>query len=149
MRKRFDPQLSLGSTPIEQVVIINHARDELPGILKGLQWIFSTAEVNEEIFELLEDRILRDKKPTGRRGMDLWIILVLGVLKSGLDADYSRLSDLANNHGLIRQIMRLSPWGDGEEEFSYQSICDNVNLLDEELLRKINLIVSRHGRELF
>ena len=113
MRKRFDPQLSLGSTPIEQVVIINHARDELPGILKGLQWIFSTAEVNEEIFELLEDRILRDKKPTGRRGMDLWIILVLGVLKSGLDADYSRLSDLANNHGLIRQIMGLSPWGDG------------------------------------
>ena len=37
--------------------------------------------------------------------MELWHILVLSVVRMGLDADYDRLEDLANHHRLIRQIM--------------------------------------------
>jgi len=47
MRKRFEAQLKLGQTPIELVSIPLKSRDELPPTLAGLQWIFSTPEINE------------------------------------------------------------------------------------------------------
>ena len=78
MRKRFEVQLSLGQTPIEKVILPLKSRDELPPILAGLQWIYQTPEVNEPIFALLERKVLAGKKATGRRGLDLWQILVLG-----------------------------------------------------------------------
>jgi transposase, IS5 family len=150
MRKRFETQLNLGVTPIEKVKIRERARDELPGILKGLQWIFSTPSVNELIFSLLEERLLKDKEDTGRPGMDLWHVLVLGVLRAGLDADYSRLEDYANHHVLVRQILGLpTHLDDTDELFHYQTLCDNVNLIDEKLLKEINVIVAQEGRKLF
>ncbi|OQY99110.1 MAG: hypothetical protein B6D35_10115 [Candidatus Brocadia sp. UTAMX2] len=42
-----------------------------------------------------------------KNGMDLWHILVLSVVRLGLDADYDRLEDFANHHKLIRQIMEV------------------------------------------
>ena len=52
-------------------------------------------------------------KPTGRTGMDLWQILVLGVVRLGLDANFDRLEDLSNHHLLIRQMLGVpqTPWG--------------------------------------
>ena len=81
MRKRFESQLQLGQTAIEHVAIPLKSRDELPPILAGLQWIFLTPEVNEEIFDLLEKQVCKGKQQTGRPGMDLWHILVLGVTR--------------------------------------------------------------------
>ena len=76
MRKRFEVQLALGKTPIERVVMPLRSRDELPPVLAGLQWIFVTPEVNGQIFELLEKKVVGLKKATGRPGLDLWHILV-------------------------------------------------------------------------
>ncbi|MFT5191767.1 MAG: IS5 family transposase, partial [Verrucomicrobiales bacterium] len=78
MRKRFDLQIELGQPSIESVIIPLNSRDELPPIIAGLQWIFKTPEINEQIFALLERQIVGDKQDTGRPGMDLWHILVLG-----------------------------------------------------------------------
>lgn len=145
MRKRFDAQISLGQTPIENVVLPLKSRDELPPVLAGLQWIFKTPEVNEEIFDLLEDKISGDKQDTGRPGMDLWHVLVLGVVRLGLGCDYDRLEHIANHDGLVRQIMGLPSFG-GDEQFHHKTISDNICHIDAEVLEQINDIVMRHGR---
>jgi len=146
MRKRFDAQIGLGQAPIDKVVIPVKSRDELPPVLAGLQWIFRTPEVNGEIFALLEERVIGDKQDTGRPGMDLWQLLVLGVVRLALDCDYDRLEHVANYDRLVRAIMGLSDFSE-KEQFHHKTISDNVCHVDAELLEKINEIVVRHGRE--
>jgi len=146
MRKRFDSQIGLGQTPIEKVFISSKSRDELPPVLAGLQWIFATPEINEEVFALLEAQIIGEKKDTGRPGMDLWHILVLGVVRLALDCDYDRLEHTARYDRLVRAIMGLTDFG-GEKQFHHKTLSDNVCHVDAELLEKINTIVVRHGRK--
>ena len=147
MRKRFDQQILLKQTPIERVKIPTNSRDELPPILRALQWVFQTPEVNEEIFELLEKSIQSGNNHTGRPGMDLWQILVLGIIRLGLDCDYDRLAHIANYDRLVRQILGLPCFSDVDEDKAFQAktICENVNLIDKELLAKVNNIIALHG----
>ena len=147
MRKRFEAQLNLGQTPIELVSIPLKSRDELPPTLAGLQWIFSTPEINEQVFELLEQKVIGNKKHTGRPGMDLWQILVLGVCRMSLDCDYDRLEDMANHHSLVRQIMGLPVVACDGESFHHKTLSENVCHVDEQLLGQINEIVVLHGRK--
>ncbi len=150
MRKRFEVQLALGKTPIERVAIPLRSRDELPPVLAGLQWIFVTPEINGQIFELLEKKVVGVKKATGRPGLDLWHILVLGIVRLALDCDYDRLEYLANYDGLLRQILGLNPvLGDQEKPFHYKTLSENVCHVDEELLQQINAVVVQAGRAVF
>ena len=146
MRKRFAAQIDLGQTPIEKVAIPANSRDELPPVLAGLQWIFANPEINEEIFALLEEKVVGDKnKETGRPGMDLWQLLVLGVVRLALDCDYDRLEHIANYDLLVRAMMGLPDFC-GQKRFHHKTISDNVCHVDAELLEKINEIVVKHGR---
>jgi hypothetical protein len=43
----------------------------------------------------------------GRPGMDQWSILVLGTLRLGLNSDYDRILELANQHNTLREILGL------------------------------------------
>jgi len=150
MRRRFDVQLALGQIPIERVLIPSKSRDELPPILAGLQWIFQTPEINEQVFAVLEPKILGGKKATGRPGLDLWQILVLGVVRLGLDCDYDRLEDLANHHTLVRQILGLPPVpAEHEKPFHHKTLSENVGHVDEEMLEQVNAIIAQHGRAVF
>jgi transposase, IS5 family len=150
MRRRFEVQLALGRTPIERVNIPLKSRDELPPILAGLQWVFQTPEVNEKIFALLEAKLMEGKKATGRPGMDLWQVVVLGVVRLGLDCDYDRLEDMANHHSLVREMMGLSPVRAPEEKlFHHKTLSQNVCHVDEELLGQINAVIVQAGRGLF
>src|SRR5882672_5709953 len=150
MRRRFDVQLALGQIPIERVQIPLKSRDELPPILAGLQWIFQTPEINEQVFALLESKVVAGKKATGRPGLDLWQILVLGVVRLGLDCDYDRLEDLANHHTLLRQILGESAVpAANEKPFHYKTLSENVRHLDEQLLVQINAIIAQAGRNVF
>jgi hypothetical protein len=151
MRQRFEANPGLEVTPIEKILLPTRSRDELPAILVGLQWIWTHPTLKEELFALLEARVLAHKKATGRPGMDLWQILVLGVVRLGLDADWDRMEDLANHHTLLRQMLGLPvlSWGEGAKTFHHQTLRDNVALLDEELLRQINARVAAAGREVF
>ena len=97
--------MKLGAISIAEVKLPLKSRDELPPILMALQHLYVTPELKAEAFLVLEEKIMRGKKKTGRYGMELWHILVLSVVRMGLDADYDRLEDLANHHRLIRQIM--------------------------------------------
>jgi hypothetical protein len=150
MRKRFEVQMTLGRTPIERVVLPTRSRDELPPVLAGLQWIFQTPELNSQIFDLLEKKVVGLKKATGRPGLDLWHILVLGIVRLALDCDYDRLEHLANYDGLLRQIMGLEPVrAESEKAFHYKTLSENVCHVDEELLQQINALVVQAGRAAF
>lgn len=151
MRQRFEQQTTLGIAPISEVKFPLRSRDELPPVLKALQYIFITPELNEKIFSLLEEKVCKDKKQTGRKGMDLWHILVLAVVRHTLDTNWDRLEHVANYDLLTRRILgiHIDQWGAEEKEFSYQTIIDNVSLIDEVLLHQINQIVVEHGQILF
>lgn len=150
MRKRFEPQIVLGQTPIEKVVLPTKSRDELPAVLAGLQWIYRTPQLNEAVFRLLEERIIGDKKPTGRPGMDLWHILVLGVVRLARGCDYDQLEHTANFDSLVRQIMGIATGLGAQSEplFHHKTLSGNVCHIDEELLEKINVLVVEHGQPL-
>ena len=123
----------------------------MPAVLKGLQHIFITPELNQKIFSILEEKVCGNKKKTGRPGMDLWHILVLAVVRHALDTNWDKLEDLANNHLTLRKILGIHAESFVIEEdkiFGYQTILDNVSLLDEETLMNINLIVSQYGHKL-
>jgi hypothetical protein len=151
MRKRFEEQLSLGVIPISEVKIRIKSRDEMPPILVCLQTIFVTKELNESVFELLEAVICKNKKETGRQGMDLWHILVLGVVRHACNTNWDKLHHYANNDMIMRNIMGLhnNEFLEGFCEFEYQTILDNVSLLDVDTINKINTLVVEHGLKLF
>ena len=151
MRHPFQTEPDLQNTPIEKIRLPLKSRDELAPILAGLQWIWTHPTLKAEIFALLEAKILAGKKATGRTGMELWQILVLGVVRLGLDADWDRLEDQANHHTLIRQMLGVpaTPWGRDAKVFGHQTLRDNVALLDDQLLQQINARIAAAGREVF
>ena len=151
MGKRFEQQSTLGILPVWEVKINTKSRDELPPVLVGLQQIFVTPELNEKIFLLLENKISNSKKKTGRPGMDLWHILVLAIVRHTLNTNWDRIEYLSNNDKTLRKIMgvHVEKFGIEEMEFAYQTIVDNVSLIDEEMLYKINDIVVAYGQKLF
>ena len=151
MRHHFQTQPDLQLTPIEMIRLPLRSRDELPPILAGLQWLWRHPTLKPEILALIAAKILAGKKATGRTGMDLWQILVLGVVRLGLDADWDRMEDMANHHLLVRQMLGVpaTPWGAEDKMFGHQTLRDNVALLDDELLQQINARIAAAGRGVF
>lgn len=153
MRQKFEQQLSCNVIPISEVIIPLYKRDELPPTLLALQHIFITPELNREVFLIMEDAILSDKKKTGRTGMDLWHILVLAVVRLTLGINYDRLWHTANYDKLVRKIMGIeenSGWMENEEKepIPYNTIRENVGLLDAATLNKISAVVVKSGHQL-
>lgn len=150
MRQRFEQQLSLGVTPISEVKIRTKCRDEMPPLLVALQTIFVTEELNEQVFGILEECICKNKKATGRQGMDLWHILVLTLVRHACNTNWDKLHHYANNDMTMRNLMGLhnNEFGEGFQEFEYQNILDNVSLLDSETIDKINALVVGYGLKL-
>jgi IS5 family transposase len=151
MRQRFEQQMNFRTVAISDVKFPLKSRDELPPVLKALQNIFITAELNEKVFELLEKKICSGKKKTGRKGMDLWHILVLAVVRHACSTNWDTLETWANYHELVRKVMGVHATAfieDEKIEFNYQNILDNVSLIDETLLMEINLLVIDAGHKL-
>jgi hypothetical protein len=150
MRQRFKQQLSLGTVPIGDIKIPTKSRDEMPPTVRALQYIFTTEALNEKVFKLLEEKICKGKKRTGRKGMDLWHILVLAVIRHATGTNWDRLHMMANYDLMVRSIMGVhnTPFDMGEIEFEYQNILDNVSLIDEDLLYQVNAVVVEAGHQL-
>jgi len=82
------------------------------------------------------------KKQTGRNGLNLWQIFVLAQFRLALNIDYDRLHHMANYDSLLRQLLgNETETGLKKIEIAYQWILDNVQLLDDNTLRKINEII--------
>lgn len=148
MRIVKDPQMQLGEVDISQIKFDPKSRDEMPQVLRGLQYIYTNLELRTQVFDILEKHIYADKKNiTGRPGMDLWKILVLGVVRLNLNWNYDRLQNEANHHAQIRAMLGHSD--DFEKpEYKLQTLKDNVSLLTPELLDEINVLVVHAGHKL-
>ena len=151
MRKHFEQQTKIGVELISEVDLNMRSRDQLPQLLAGLQYIFVTPEINNSVFNLLESKIYSKNNHTGRPGLSLWEILVLGALRLNLNMDYDRLHDTANCHQKVRGILGVhsitADWDLGKE-YKLQTLKDNVSLLDEETMGKINCMVTNAGHNL-
>jgi len=152
MRKRFEQQLRFGQISIPEVQVNLKSRSSFTKLILALQHLFVTPKYNEKIFKVLEDKILKDKQKTGRPGMDLWIIFVLAQTRLCMDLNYDDLHHMANNDKLLRQIMGIefdNYYAITPIEFEYQNIMDNVSLLDDETVLKLNQIVVEMGHDVF
>ena len=150
MRKKFEAQLTLGCIPINKVIIPTKMKGALSNLLACLQYIYIRPKWNKKIFELLTDHIISDKKQTGRMGMSLWEIFVLAQVKLCMNMSYDQLHYSANFDSLLRGILgvQTTDFSPGKE-YEYQNIFDNVSLLDESVLKKINDIIVQVGHEVF
>ena len=57
VRQVENSQLCIGQVDISQIKINPKSRDDIPQILKGLQYIYVTTSIREPIFRLLEERL--------------------------------------------------------------------------------------------
>lgn len=151
MRKRFDQQFVLGRLLINETPITTGKRGgALPKLTAALKEIYITPKWNERVFEILEEKILKGKKQTGRPGMDLWQVFVLSQVRLCQNISYDDLYHIANYDSLIRQLMGVeSGFGYEKYKFEYQNIFDNVSLLDDETVRKLNHVIVEFGHEVF
>jgi hypothetical protein len=82
MRKVKEMQMKLGEVTIADITFDFdlRSRDEIPKLLLGLQHVWCTPGLREKVFEILEKIVpVKTRADTGRPGMELWKILVLGA----------------------------------------------------------------------
>ena len=144
--------MQLGEEKISAIHLDPKSRDDIPHILRGLQYVYVTPDLRERVFTIMAEVIPegvdgKASQDTGRPGMDQWKILVLGVLRQGLNADYDRIHELANQHSTLRQMLGHSDWGD-DTRYQLQTIKDNLRLFTPEILDRINQEVVNAGHAL-
>jgi hypothetical protein len=154
MRQVIDPQLQFGEQDISAIELDAKSRDDIPRILRGLQYIYTTPGVRAEVFAILAevlperaDAAGKVSAETGRPGMEQWKILVLGALRLGLNADYDRILELANQHATIRQMLGHGDWAE-RTRYSLQTLKENLRLFTPEILDRISQVVVRAGHQL-
>jgi transposase, IS5 family len=150
MRKTYEIQPTFGNVDISQIKTDPKSRDETDKIVLGLQYIYINKEIREAVFKVLAEKILpKTSKKTGRPGMDLWKILVLGVVRQGCNCDYDKLQHIVNNDQMIRELLGhcKEDWND-TYYYELQTIKDNVSLLTPEIINKINEIVVKAGHNM-
>ena len=158
MRCVQNPQMALGQIPIADIQFDASSRDDIPAVLRGLQHLYCDDELRQQVFDLLELLLQRprtdadaDAAPTarinpdvGRPGLQLWQVVVLAVLKQGLNCDCDRLAELASKHLDVRRMLGL-PEGFAEQRFTQRTVARNVGPLGPQLLAGINQLVVQAG----
>jgi hypothetical protein len=78
--------------------------------------------------------------------MELWTLFVLAQLRLSKGLSYDELHTQANYNKLVRQVMGVARLpGFDEVTFPYQTIVDNVGLLDDAMLKQINDVIVSFG----
>src|ERR1035438_3213163 len=154
MRNVMNPQMLLDCVDIGAIDLSSRSRDDIPQILRGLQHIYTEPALRERVFAILQEVIPNRAKGegkadagTGRPGMEQWRILVLGVLRLGLNADFDRIHELANHHDTLRQMLGHGDWSD-KTEYKVQTLKDNLRLFTPQVLDRINQEVVDAGHVL-
>ena len=148
-------QTAFNRIAIEDIAIDASSRDDIPAVLKGIQQLYRDPDVRERLFDLLEKHLLQRvgcaadqaerealklNPALGRPGMELWSILMLALLKQGINCDFDRLAELANKHLGVRRMLGLSDtfrdW-----RFSYRTLVRNVGVLTPDLLAEVNRLM--------
>jgi len=147
MRKVIDLQMEFWKKDIADIEFDLQSRDEIPKLMIGLQYIYSTAPLRKKAFDILKQIVPKKSHETGRPGMDLWKILVLGTLRLNCNWDYDKVHEMANNHNKLRQMLGHRET-DFDSAYALQTIRDNIVLLTPQILDEINQIVVKAGHSI-
>lgn len=148
MRAFSPPLWQSGAADISDVELDPRSRDDIPQLLRGLYYLYVIPAYREEILQILDAMLPPEiDRTTGRPGMVLWRILVMGVLRLNLNWDYDRLHEMVNQHRTIRQMLGHGVEDDGEY-YHLQTLKDNVSLLTPEIVDRINQVVVKAGHQL-
>jgi hypothetical protein len=147
MRVAQNEQMDIGEIDVSHIAFDLKSRDDIPKILRGLQFVYTNLPLRTSIFELLRTKLSPQvSKANGRPGMTLWNILVCGVIRLDLNCDYDRLHELVNHHNTLREMLGHASFDD--VTYHFQTLKDNVSLLTPELLDEINQLVVGAGHVL-
>lgn len=147
MREVQNTQMRLGEVDVSRINIDAKSRDDIPQLLRGLQQIYNDPVTREKLFVLLQSEIAPAVvKQTGRPGMTLWSMFVLGVVRLALNSDYDRLHELANQHNTLRQMLGHSLFD--TNTYHHQTLKDNLRLFTPALLDQINQSIVACGHAL-
>lgn len=150
MRNIFDAQYSIYTLRIEDLNINSKCRDALPKLLLALKELYINNEYSNLLFNILNNAILKKKQKTGRKGMNLWQIFVLAQVRLCQNISYDRLHYMVDNDTSLRQLLGIETDYRYERiTFEYQNIIDNVKLLDDVTLLKINDLIVKFGHNVF
>ncbi len=148
MRSATELQMQLGEIDIANIRLDPRSRDDIPQLLRGLQYLYTDKTLREKIFGILAQLTPEVvNAELGRPGMALWKIFVMGTLRLNLNCDYDRLQELVNNHKTIRQMLGHG-FTDDELTYHLQTLKDNVQLFTPEILDEINQVVVEAGHRL-
>ena len=144
--RSFEPALwQSGESSIGEVELDPTSRDDIPQLLRGLHYLYMTASCRTEVLQILDEMLPEEvDRTTGRPGMALWRILVMGVLRLNLNWDYDRLGEMVNEHRTIRQMLGHGVVDDGAR-YHVQTLKDNVSLLTPEIVDRVNQVVVQAG----
>ena len=148
MRKSIDPLLKSGEVDPSQVTFDLRSRDETTKLLMGLQYIYTTPDLRDEMFQILRRIIIPEGVDTnnGRPRMPLWTIFVLGTLRLCCNIDFDKLKDLADYHLKIREMIGHDIFD--RTQYSLQTLKDNVSLFTPEVFDEINQLIVKGGHKL-
>ena len=147
MRKVIDLQMEFWKKDIANIEFDLESRDEIPKLLMGLQYIYSTPAIREKVFNVLKQVVPKKSYESGRPGMDLWKILVLATLRLNCNWDFDKVHEMANNHYKLRQMLGHRET-DFESNYPLQTIRDNIALLTPPILDEVNQIVVKAGHSI-
>jgi hypothetical protein len=104
--------------------------------------------VRKKVFAILRD-VIPDKVDwnNGCPGMELWKILVLGVIRLNCNWDYDKLREIANNHKTLRQMLGHG-LVDADYQYALQTIKDNVGMFTPQVLKRIDVVVVEAGHKM-
>ena len=106
MRTAIDLQLQLGEIDVANICLDPRSRDDIPQLLRGLQYLYTDKGLRATMFEILAKLTPVTVDPeVGRPGMNWWKIFMMGSLRVNLNCDFDRLLELVNNHKTIRQML--------------------------------------------
>lgn len=138
----------MDETDIASIELDLKCRDDIPKLLRGLQFLYTDEQTRDEVFKILEDMVPANVDvDNGRPGMHLWRILVMGTLRLNLDWDYDRLHNMVNNHKTIRQMLGHG-LKDEDEQYTVSAIMSNVSMLTPEILDRVNQTVVAAGHRI-
>ena len=149
MRQVIEWKMKLGELQIEQIKFDPESRDDIPCVLRGIQYLYVNKALREELFALLE-RLFQSgiSWSVGRPGLNAWRIVLLAVFKQGIDCDFDRLADLANKHKDLWDLLCHGTDGiDRDRKYTARGLMRKINLLTSDLLSELNALVVRAGHE--
>ena len=118
------------------------SRDDIPAILIGLQAIWMNETTRTDLFRLLDARIPpHRRRDSAHPETALWRILVMGVLKCGLDCNFYNLQRLVNSDISVREFLGHDVWL-GLHDYELRNIRHNVRQLTPDLLRTVGEMVA-------